>query len=340
MNKLGLSYGHLAVDVFIVVSGLVIGLPIARNGNSIVSVKKFFRRRIQRIVPPYYAALLLCAAFGTFWGNQPTGTIWDNALPITWEKLLWHAGLLQDLPVTVRGGSIAYQLWSIAVEFHIYLLVPLLVVAMRVIGSLATLAITCCLSLTVHLLWPKADTLVHWYVALFLMGAISAQVCVANPWWAGHLRIPALIALIGTLLVILRVGHKTFDEYLPWFDLAIGLSSSALLTSLFFADPPRDWLRRLLSQRWLVAIGVFSYSLYLVHPVVLHAEWLFLQRIGPFSSVQTFFLLLSMSPVVIAFSWIFHQAFERPFMSAARDRVPAAVKAPALESVSVGRADP
>src|SRR5688500_4271280 len=38
MNKLGLSYSHLAVDAFIVVSGFVIGLPIARSGDRIKSL--------------------------------------------------------------------------------------------------------------------------------------------------------------------------------------------------------------------------------------------------------------------------------------------------------------
>ena len=45
MNHLGLTYGHIAVDVSIVVSGFCLMLPIARRGDQMPPLKQFFTRR-------------------------------------------------------------------------------------------------------------------------------------------------------------------------------------------------------------------------------------------------------------------------------------------------------
>src|SRR5262245_41455809 len=45
MNHLGLSYGHIAVDIFIVVSGFCLMLPVLRRGGRLDSVASFMRRR-------------------------------------------------------------------------------------------------------------------------------------------------------------------------------------------------------------------------------------------------------------------------------------------------------
>jgi peptidoglycan/LPS O-acetylase OafA/YrhL len=56
-----LGEGHLAVVVFIVLSGFSLMLPIARSGTGrlTTSLLEFARRRVRRILPAYYAALAL-----------------------------------------------------------------------------------------------------------------------------------------------------------------------------------------------------------------------------------------------------------------------------------------
>src|SRR6186713_3008000 len=54
----GLSYGHDAVAVFIVLSGYCLMLPVARaDGQFVRGVPNYFARRAWRILPPYFAAL-------------------------------------------------------------------------------------------------------------------------------------------------------------------------------------------------------------------------------------------------------------------------------------------
>ena len=55
-------YGMFAVVIFIVLSGYCLMLPIVRSNKRYFSggLLEFFKRRIRRILPPYYAALVFC----------------------------------------------------------------------------------------------------------------------------------------------------------------------------------------------------------------------------------------------------------------------------------------
>src|SRR5689334_14181642 len=53
-----LYHGHFAVDVFIVLSGFCLMLPVVRGDGTLRGgAKRFFRRRARRILPTYYGAL-------------------------------------------------------------------------------------------------------------------------------------------------------------------------------------------------------------------------------------------------------------------------------------------
>ncbi|MGE5763171.1 MAG: acyltransferase family protein, partial [Mycobacterium leprae] len=86
-----LGYGHLAVAVFIVVSGFSLGLAPARYGRRLDGIGSFARRRAWRILPPYWSALVLSLVVVTFvlGPGRVTGQ--------TWRTLLVHGLLLQDV---------------------------------------------------------------------------------------------------------------------------------------------------------------------------------------------------------------------------------------------------
>src|SRR5215213_1994497 len=55
-----LLYGHMAVAIFIVVSGFSLALtPVGNGGKLKGGVRRFLRRRAWRIIPAYWAALVL-----------------------------------------------------------------------------------------------------------------------------------------------------------------------------------------------------------------------------------------------------------------------------------------
>ena len=282
ITRLGLSYAHLAVVVFIVVSGFCLMLPVAQKGDAIPSIGAFFRRRAQRILPPYYAALVLSIVFILAVAHEKTGTVWDNTLPLTVPRIVANFLLIHNLPLKslgVTGGNINYPLWSIAVEWQIYLVMPLLVLTIRKYGEAFSLFWTTAFGLGLFWLFGKAvQPATPWFLALFAMGAVAAR------QFVGGKRLPSpllnwicgAVWLVGVAAMFVA---KSDRYYLNWayFDLWFGAATALLLflMSVHSIEGSQQLpLLRLLSWRPLAAVGVFSYSLYLVHAPALHAHYL------------------------------------------------------------------
>lgn len=120
------SYGRYPVDLFIVISGFCLMIPIARgDGNLRGGAIHFFKRRAWRILPPYYFAMALSLLLIWLFINQKTGTHWDVSLPVTNKSILTHLILMQD--ALGDYATINHAFWSISVEWRIYFLFPLLV---------------------------------------------------------------------------------------------------------------------------------------------------------------------------------------------------------------------
>jgi peptidoglycan/LPS O-acetylase OafA/YrhL len=325
MNHLGLSYGHVAVDMFIVVSGFCLMLPIARRDMQIGSVPRFFGQRCRRILPPYYAALALTVAYIAFFAHQATGTVWDTNLPMTRSGLIAHLLLVHDLPLGQTGGMILYPVWSIAVEFQVYFFMPVIVLAMRRFGDAIAAASAVLFGIALHLVSRGAlDSATPWYVGLFVFGCIAARRSLAaKPDAAKRWMTSAVAIALPTSILMLAAGKRWNDNHFWYVDTAIGAATAFLLASLTAsagAQSPGSRALRGLSWKPLVWVGVFSYSLYLVHAPVLHAlDRAYTQLFHP-TSIEMFALLLASSPIVIAFAYLFHICFEKPFMRKAAAR--------------------
>src|SRR5260370_13012142 len=173
--------GHLAVTVFIVISGFCLALPVMANGDQLRGgPKTFFKRRVLRILPAYYGSVALCLALIYTIIGQPTGTLWDVPIEVlrpdaTRIAIVSHLLLVQDLFAT---SKINYVLWSIAVEWHIYFLFPLLVWCWARYGPKWVVPIA--LVAGYALRFGFADTRIArantQYVGMFTLGMLAAYV--------------------------------------------------------------------------------------------------------------------------------------------------------------------
>src|SRR3954451_8561058 len=128
-----LKLGPFAVSVFIVLSGYCLMLPIARLEQPALAggLAQFIQRRARRILPAYYAALaasigLMIAAPGL---RAPTGSQWDIALPaLTPASILTHITLTHNL-FEKWQWTINPPLWSAALEWQIYFVFALALLA-------------------------------------------------------------------------------------------------------------------------------------------------------------------------------------------------------------------
>jgi len=125
-------YGHLAVDFFIVLSGFCLTIPIV-NANSFKlknGIVLFYKRRIRRIVFPYFLALIFSLVLIKTLVGVKTGRHWDSSLPVSTNDVITHFLLIQDV-FSSSMFKINHALWTISVECRIYLFFPLLLLIWR-----------------------------------------------------------------------------------------------------------------------------------------------------------------------------------------------------------------
>ena len=120
-----LSAGFLAVTLFFVLSGFVLFLPVARRSGVFGPVRPYARRRLARVVPAYYAVLVVCLL------AWPLLTTADMSGRVTTESLLAHALFAQQEARLLPGydGALGFGVdpvvWTLSLEALFYLVLPL-----------------------------------------------------------------------------------------------------------------------------------------------------------------------------------------------------------------------
>lgn len=311
--------GHFAVSVFIAISGFCLALPVIDNGGMLRGgTKDFFKRRARRILPPYYAALFL--SLGLIWTiiGEETGSLWDVPIVVDWKAIVAHLLLVQDL---FRTGRINYVFWSIAVEWQIYFLFPLLLIAARKWGLLRITLVALLVSFAVSFAskGTRLERAFPHYVGLFAMGVVAAYIVRSRAPIFEKLRSLSIwSAVAGTSLVAVAVavayfGWETTHHNIAPFDLGSGLFACSLLVATSLNETSLS--RRLLDWRPLVVLGTFSYSFYLVHAPLLQVIWQYLlQPLGIGYEFTFLFLMSGGLGLVLAATYGFFVLFERPFL--------------------------
>jgi peptidoglycan/LPS O-acetylase OafA/YrhL len=312
----GFIYGRFAVVIFIVVSGFSLSVSAARSGWRLGGVARFAHRRAWRILPPYWAALGFSLLMTWFVVAQPGLTV------PTGRSVAVNGLLVQDV---VAAPSPNRAFWSIAIEVQLYVVFPLLVLAMRRLNAYAMLTAIAAPVLTLGVCAAahvaSAGALVTQYTpdlaVLFAIGIAAAGIVTATAtaterrrslpwnWFALALAVPV------TTLIAWQGSAWTIRHYF-WVDLAWGPAIGALIAAVATGRP--KWLLRMLDLHPLRALGSFSYSLYLTHaPIVIAVYYGLVQgRVRP--GVPTFLVMCGIVvPLTVGFARLFATVFELPF---------------------------
>ncbi len=304
--------GNLAVGVFIVVSGYSLTVALRRRP---LGYWEFMRRRAWRILPPFYAALVLSVVLIEVAVHTRTGTVWDDSLPLSWKGVGINLALLQDVFPTRAPNPV---FWSIAIEFHLYFVLPAFL-WLRRRATLWSFALPAAAGTA--LLWVAWGGVPYigfppQFLVLFLLGIVAAEV--AN-WPTGPLtRLRSIGATWATVVFVVLAAagdvalQKSPDGYAA--ALLAGVGTAVLMIGLSTAGD-RHLSVRLLESSWIAGIGLFSYSLYLVHAPIIQIVWQDVVRplhLGAYAAFAVMMLLGLVAALVGAF--VFHVFFERPFV--------------------------
>jgi peptidoglycan/LPS O-acetylase OafA/YrhL len=305
-----LAFGKIAVTAFIVISGYCLMLPLVRSQKEL-NVRSFFIRRCRRILPPYYAALIITLILDFAFLKQNTRTEYDAGYPITLAGFLSHVFLVQNF--TASPFQISGPLWSIAVEFQIYLFFPLFIAIYRKYGIYWTLAFTSVLgySASLFLSYRGLENSYAHYIAMFGFGMAAADVgfrlrasAKRKAVWVCYLALPAILFIgLG--------AHRELGSSKLVTDGLVGVFVGAIL--MIATMVPSGAMAKSFSLRPLPSIGTVSYSLYLIHFPLQQLLWQTIVRPFGWSKPATFVLMSTIGTAVILVGASgFFYLFERP----------------------------
>ncbi len=332
--------GQIGVALFFVISGFCIRLPLARaraqDAGARLDVKPYLAHRALRILPPYWLAIALSIVVGLI---MPIGLLDGDHRPL---DVLLHALALHTL-WPPAFASINGVFWTIGLEVQFY--VAYLLFANRRAGLPTGLGLVipavavygaASLAFPVPSPWRQIGqelvfaTFWQWY-----LGAVLADAYVrwrpAPPSSLGGVALvwAARIAAVGACLLLGMGDPVLLQVHLTYW--ALPLAATAMLAS--FLAPAGPWATPGLLSRVLSLLGRVSYSLYLLHPVVLGLVVLGLQKaVLPAGGG----IPLTLAGSVLA-AWVSYRLIERPLLrlkarqpSTVIDNDPAGVSAAAV----------
>ena len=336
------SGGFIGVDVFFVISGYLITSIIAGDiAAGRFSVAAFYERRARRILPALFFVMLTCLPFAWAFMNPVLLKRFAQSLVavslFASNVLFWQTTDYFD-PAAEQKPLL--HTWSLGVEEQYYILFPLALLVLlrwgskRAVWALSIVAIC-------SLLWAEwelkqglhgaAFFLAHTRAWELLMGSLLALVSLGRPLderVSG--RTAGVLSAVGLLLVVAAVfGYEESTPFPGVYALVPALGTALLLA---FARPT-TLAGRFLSRRWMVGVGLVSYSAYLWHQPLFAFARIFAGGEPP---ALAFGLLSVLALALAYFSWRY---VEKPFRNRAfltRTTVFAASAAASLAFVSVG----
>ncbi|AFZ28068.1 putative acyltransferase [Cylindrospermum stagnale PCC 7417] len=341
VTDLFFSQGRYGVVIFIVLSGYCLTLPIANSENRQIrgGILNYFQRRALRILPPYYAALILSLICNSLIPKNimlATGTHWNYGQP-AFDKgaIIPHLFLVHNFNAEDWMFKINPPMWSVALEWQIYFLLPFVLLPVwRYLGISAVLVVAFLLSLLLSKFWYA------WYIILFTLGFIGAVIGLdkqsSSLKWKNRINWDITCIIFATIWVVASFPPSRLKPFLvliltkicPFinnfsqpqqfiFDLIIGIAVICLIISCsrFIVEGKPTFFRGildLLQSRWLVTLGGFSYSIYLVHALIEALVQLCLKDLHILPLVKLAISITLTVPLSVVGGYAFYVFFEKP----------------------------
>ncbi len=323
-------FGWMGVDLFFVLSGFLIASQMFKpylRGETL-DVKEFYTRRAYRILPAFFVVLALYV-FAPAWREAPGLQPW-------WQ----FATFTENLVIDYSKNQAFSHAWSLCVEEHFYLILPILTVlvmrrpaawkAYTLFAGFLIAGIAARAFVLFHVLRPMgsdSDLFGLTYIEKMyyptytradglLAGVALAALRTFRPsWWAAIAKRGHLLTVTG-LLAIALAGWCSKTRF-------SSVTGRALVNDLF-GYPLLGWGFALLtasaiSDNGLLArfrvpgaklIATLAFSLYLTHKEAVHV----LLKVVPGLPDNTYGMLPVYFLACLAVAGALYLTVERPFM--------------------------
>jgi peptidoglycan/LPS O-acetylase OafA/YrhL len=272
--------GFVGVDVFFVISGfLITGLLLREHvATGTIRLGRFWSRRAKRLLPAAFLTIVvtgiavLVAVPSALWGQYGRELIASTIYLQNWEL----AANAVDYLASADGPSPFQHFWSLSVEEQFYLLLPLLLLGVAVLGRRRRLSplITARLLLgtvvVLSLVWSIVQTATNPGVAYFSTGTRAWEFALGGLAATVHLpevrtevarRVRLVATGIGVVALALSLVVITPDTAFPGIAALLPVAGATLVV-LFGGGTEFEDVGAL---RPVAFVGRISYALYLWH---------------------------------------------------------------------------
>ncbi len=316
-------YGWMGVDLFFVLSGYLIGSQLLRpyTRGSQPSIGGFYLRRAFRVLPAYLTVLLFYFAIPAF--REAPG------LSPAWQFLTFT----ENFRIDYLHDQAFSHVWSLCVEEHFYLVLPLLILLLmrrpRLGKTLTMILGILCFGIAIRAyiylhqvqVFPRDDDPfilaylekiyypTHTRLDGLLVGVTLATIKTFRPgWWQRAMSHGYLLFMGG--LALCAWAMWLFNDRLSFFATVIGFPLMAIGLGLLIASSiaPSSPLSKV---RGFGLIAALAYSTYLTHKETIHLVHDHLPRL-----VEARGWLAFAAYFVFSFlaAFVLYMAIERPFL--------------------------
>ena len=329
VDRLPFRFGWAGVDVFFALSGFLITGILLDSRGAPGFFRTFYARRVLRICPLYYLAILVILLLRL--GMGADGAWGDVAGVLSPGSLAWPTAYLENVALALQGPSqtgILTHYWSLAVEEHFYLVWPVLIWACprRWLTIVAVAAVAAPMVLRAATAAAGADP--AWIMGLtplrvdgLALGALASVVLRSRLPAAARLRAAfTVLATATAALAVLVAARRTMspaDPVLWVFGFTLVSAAAAALILVAAAPGP---IASALSHPALRWFGKYSFGLYVWHPIIavilLHSRLALVTK-GQ-GAVAALLAVAFTVAVTLAVAWLSFHTFEQRFLALKR----------------------
>lgn len=328
-----LSWGGMAVDLFMMLSGFLMAHHYLERRNSEPwasrrTASSFWTRRFFRIAPLYYVLLAVAVLLGPWLGEHraavaahwpATATDVQRFTDTSAANVAAHVSFLFGVSPEYSFRT-ALPDWSIGLEMQFYLLFPLLMITVARFGPLmtGTAVLVAC--------WASMKLAGDFYAAFPMPSFLPMKLFMffAGMWVAmaraGIKPVMLLVAATVTTAFWSEWGHISglVFRVLMVVGMFYLMDTGRLPLSKAMA-PLLGPLRRAFSTRAARFVGDTSYAVYLLHLLVLTSVAGTLARMPSYVGLHEwarFAICLAITSVIVyPLSWVLHRFIELPGIS-------------------------
>jgi len=316
--------GWMGVDLFFVLSGFLITRILLATRDDENRWKNFIFRRVLRIFPVYFTYLIALFLL-VHWQYDLMVASRSN---ISYSEDWWMAFLfIPNVSVLLTGHNIGPgtgHLWSLGIEEQFYLLWPLIVfhTSVATLRRICLLIIPLAFATRIFLVLQGFDSWQIYTFTLSRFDALATGALLATfsaSWIREHARPFAILCFLLCLIsvVLIAVAGPRVDSSPIMYTIGLTIVTACFGTFVALTAHELFGVSRRLSHPVLIFFGSYSYTLYVVHPLLRAFFVQFLNRYFPSLGYLESFLVTTVvvggSSVVFAMlSW---RLLEQPILA-------------------------